>query len=376
MPQDPASDLLRSNIEEAVGRKLRTPKDFDFLAASIFDKLHLHISPTTLKRVWGYLHDTSSAPRQTTLDLLAQFIDYPSFKAFADAHTASTDEAQGLTATGAQAATAPTASPSSVGTSTADTSSPSSTITPPNPTTDRTESAFTTQPSSGEAPLPSPSHSDTPPFSDAAIHPSAGAATPHSARRAPFFTQLSSFFIRHSSFVILLVLLLAIVLPFAMRSHRASDPSILRLGTKFSSYEAYLKRFNLKPDKYLPYYTQHPEYPHIYFWGPEYHHPVWHNDGDSAAMMPTITTTYRPDDYPTDSASLAQLAIRNKERYLDFIAERPVLITFMKDLVDTSYVFLGVYVLSSRSDTTYQVWERMADDIDINHLERLERYHY
>lgn len=161
-----------------------------------------------------------------------------------------------------------------------------------------------------------------------------------------------------------------------MRSHRASDPSILRLGTKFSSYEAYLRPFGLEPDKYLPYYTQHPEYPHIYFWGPEYHHPVWHNDGDSAAMMPTITTTYHPDDYPTDSASLPQLAIRNKERYLDFMANRPVLITFMKDLVDTSYVFLGVYVLSSRSDTTYQVWERMADDIDINHLERLERYHY
>ena len=92
--------------------------------------------------------------------------------------------------------------------------------------------------------------------------------------------------------------------------------------------------------------------------------------------MPTITTCYHPDDYPTDSASLALLAVRNKERYLDFVAHNPVLITFMKNLVDTSYVFLGVYVLSSRSDTTYQVWERIADDIDINHLERLERYHY
>lgn len=93
-------------------------------------------------------------------------------------------------------------------------------------------------------------------------------------------------------------------------------------------------------------------------------------------MMPTITTCYHPDDYPTDSASLALLAVRNKERYIDFVAHNPVLITFMKNLVDTSYVYLGVYVLSSRSDSTYQIWERIADDIDINHLERLKRYHY
>lgn len=28
------------------------------------------------------------------------------------------------------------------------------------------------------------------------------------------------------------------------------------------------------------------------------------------------------------------------------------------------------------ADSTYQVWERVADDIDVNHLERLEQYHY
>ena len=53
---------------------MRTPKDFDFLAESIFEKLHQRISPTTLKRLWGYLHDTSSTPRQSTLDTLAPTI--------------------------------------------------------------------------------------------------------------------------------------------------------------------------------------------------------------------------------------------------------------------------------------------------------------
>lgn len=362
MPQDLASDLLRSTIEDAVGRKLRTPKDFGFLADLIFEKLHEHISPTTLKRFWGYLHDASSTPRQSTLDLLAQFIDYPSFAAFAEANTATAEEASVTTADSPTAATT-------------DTLSAQSPAAPPTAVDDSISDTSTS---------PSSSHSNTP--------TSPGAATPPSARRAPsftlhsLFTQLSSFVTHHSSqakrpfglsasFVIFLALL-AIAVPFAIHHFRAPKPNILHLGTTFTSYDDYLQRFGLEPDKYLPYYTRHPEYPYIYFWGPEYHHPVWHNDGDSAAMMPTITEYYHPDDYPTDSASLALLAVRNKERYLDFVAHNPVLITFMKNLVDTSYVFLGVYVLSSRSDTTYQVWERIADDIDINHLERLERYHY
>ena len=332
MPQDLASDLLRSTIEETVGRKLRTPKDFGFLADLIFEKLHEHISPTTLKRFWGYLHDASSTPRQSTLDLLAQFIDYPSFAAFAEANTATAEEASVTTADSLTAATTDTLSAQS----------------PAAPLTAVDDSISDTSTS------PSSSHSNTP--------PSPGAATPLPHGRGWGW--------------VFWVLLLAIAVPFAIHHFRAPKPNILHLGTTFTSYDDYLQRFGLEPDKYLPYYTRHPEYPYIYFWGPEYHHPVWHNDGDSAAMMPTITEYYHPDDYPTDSASLALLAVRNKERYLDFVAHNPVLITFMKNLVDTSYVFLGVYVLSSRSDTTYQVWERIADDIDINHLERLERYHY
>ncbi len=332
MPQDLASDLLRSTIEETVGRKLRTPKDFGFLADLIFEKLHEHISPTTLKRFWGYLHDASSTPRQSTLDLLAQFIDYPSFAAFAEANTATAEEASVTTADSPTAATT-------------DTLSAQSPAAPPTAVDDSISDTSTS---------PSSSHSNTP--------PSPGAATPLPHGRGWGW--------------VFWVLLLAIAVPFAIHHFRAPKPNILHLGTTFTSYDDYLQRFGLEPDKYLPYYTRHPEYPYIYFWGPEYHHPVWHNDGDSAAMMPTITEYYHPDDYPTDSASLALLAVRNKERYLDFVAHNPVLITFMKNLVDTSYVFLGVYVLSSRSDTTYQVWERIADDIDVNHLERLERYHY
>ena len=79
--QDQALERLREAIEMAVDRKMKTPKDFDFLAGQIFDKLHENVSSTTLKRIWGYLPETS-APRISTLDLLAQYVDYADWDAF------------------------------------------------------------------------------------------------------------------------------------------------------------------------------------------------------------------------------------------------------------------------------------------------------
>ena len=58
-------------VEERVGRKMQTPKDFEFLSEQIFDSLHQHISPTMLKRLWGYLTEPSE-PRLSTLNLLSK----------------------------------------------------------------------------------------------------------------------------------------------------------------------------------------------------------------------------------------------------------------------------------------------------------------
>ena len=291
--------LLRESIETAIGRKLRTPKDFDFLAESIFEKLHQRISPTTLKRLWGYLHDTSSTPRQSTLDTLAQFIDYPSFADF----------------TSAKSAVTPTPSPD--------------------------EAPF---PSEAPTPIPSP-------------------------------TKKKHFSLFTLSLFTLFLFLLLITIPFVIRGFHSPQPNILRRGTKFTCQEDYLKLFNVALDEHTPYWIQHPKYPYIYFWAPEYHHTVWHNEGDPTQLMPTITTYYHPDNYPTDSTSLAILAQRNKEYYTTAIQHRRVLITFMKNLFDSTYVYLGVYRLFYQSDSTRQIWERAQDDLDIDHLESLEQFH-
>lgn len=74
---------LRKKIEEMLGSEQKTPKDFDFLAASIFLRTKQKLSPTTLKRFWGYIEkDSDSRIRTSTLDILSQYAGYTSWDSF------------------------------------------------------------------------------------------------------------------------------------------------------------------------------------------------------------------------------------------------------------------------------------------------------
>ena len=86
---------LRELIETTVDRKMKTPRDFDFLSEQIFDKLHETVSPTTLKRLWGYIQD-QSMPRKATLDVLAQFVGYNDWDTFCSSQLISHEEPASL----------------------------------------------------------------------------------------------------------------------------------------------------------------------------------------------------------------------------------------------------------------------------------------
>ena len=70
-----AYEQLQSEIESALKKKCRTPKDFDFLRERIYARLHILVSRTTLMRIWGYVDEGVTA-REGTLDILAQFLGY------------------------------------------------------------------------------------------------------------------------------------------------------------------------------------------------------------------------------------------------------------------------------------------------------------
>ena len=81
---------LRQDIEHELKRRIKTPYDFEFLAGAIWERLHENISPTTLKRLWGYI-DGADTTRRTTLCLLSRFLGYQDWEAYLSALANRTD---------------------------------------------------------------------------------------------------------------------------------------------------------------------------------------------------------------------------------------------------------------------------------------------
>lgn len=66
-------DNLKEAVEKIAGRKLYSHSDFTELSESIYQKTKTIISPTTLKRFWGYLKNESPNPQVRSLNVLAVF---------------------------------------------------------------------------------------------------------------------------------------------------------------------------------------------------------------------------------------------------------------------------------------------------------------
>ena len=316
MPENQAYGQLRNAIEEAVGRKMKSPKDFEYLSHAIFEKTHQSISTSTLKRFWGYLQQYASI-RVSTLDLLAQFIDYKDYDDFCLA----------LTGTPAM-------------------------------------SSVSTEPQ----------------FAPAAEPP-----VPTAEPSAPVRNRLLLF-----AAVLLALFAAGAVVSWtgglfgsADGSSAADEHYILRRGQIFDSYSDYLRLFGITNPEY--YWDQPlPHHDGIIIWGPEYHHPVWHNEGDRDSLMPTITEWWSPadtlngetpaDNGLTDSQQQMLIAEHNEHLYFTVMRTNELRITFMKNLIDTGYVFLGVYRTDlAQSDTTHVVWERVADECDLRNLSYLQQ---
>ena len=83
--------LLKQTVEKIASRKMRTPRDFEYLSMCIFDATHILISPTTLKRFWGYLDNGKDyQPRRFTLDLLSLYVGYKDWEAYSSFSSSNT----------------------------------------------------------------------------------------------------------------------------------------------------------------------------------------------------------------------------------------------------------------------------------------------
>ncbi|MBR3092821.1 MAG: hypothetical protein IKG99_07335 [Bacteroidaceae bacterium] len=290
-------ERLKKNIEEKVGCKISTPKDFDYLSARISEQTHTSVSVSTLKRLWGYVSGTAS-PRRSTLDVLSLFLGAKDWDAFRSS-TANDD-----------------ASP-------------------------------TPQPYEPKSPEPIPE------------------------KRANWLgmSHRKAIAVNTSILSILVIAMLFFLLYHKSDSNR--EAYILRCGQSFHSTEEYLRLFGVT-DTLHPWSEPLPHHNSIIIWGPMYHHPEWHNEGNADSLMPTITEYWTPTDttgYPHDAVTS-----RNADNYLRVTTFKELRITFMKDVQDSTYTFLGIYRLDhSKSDSTILVWERVAKDCDLSNLDYLEQ---
>lgn len=306
MSQDQAYAELRQALEAAVDRKMRSPRDFDFLANAILEKIHQSVSTSTLKRFWGYLPHYASI-RLSTLDLLTQFLDYKDWEDFIHSRESQLHS----------------------------------------PDTD----------ADVQTPLPD---GDTP--------------SPKARYRWGMVALLA------------LLLLGGAVLLWSgvFKENEEGAPVskgqyILKRGQIFETSSDYLRLFGITTTE--RYWDQPvPHHEGIVIWGPEYHHPQWHNEGLRDSLMPTITEWWTPADSSLSASPASEAerqllsAEKNENLYFTVMRTNELRITFMKNLIDTGFVFLGVYRTDLlRSDSTHVVWERVADECDLNNLTYLQQ---
>lgn len=76
-------EKLKKYVENVAGFKMCTPKDFDTLAQNVFNETGSQLSPTTLKRLWGYLSEKrQQTPRLSTMNILSKYIGYIDYATF------------------------------------------------------------------------------------------------------------------------------------------------------------------------------------------------------------------------------------------------------------------------------------------------------
>lgn len=171
----------------------------------------------------------------------------------------------------------------------------------------------------------------------------------------------------------LAILLFLFLRPSA--NHFSDDDRILKKGQVFASYDDFLPLFGIDATE-SQHYQYVPGEEHIVVWSPQYHNPYYHNDGNPDSLMPTITEYYTPKYEGRDFVDMKEtIRQKQKESYSTMAEKNDIRIVFMKDLVDTSFVFLGAYRFSLElSDTTKIVWIRATDECDLDNISFLNNY--
>ncbi|MBR5687803.1 MAG: hypothetical protein IKX36_07580 [Prevotella sp.] len=80
-------ELLKKEVGRKAGFTPETSHDFEDLSQLIQAATGEYLSPTTLKRIWGYLQNEQVQTRRHTYDVLARYAGYASYRGFTNEAT-------------------------------------------------------------------------------------------------------------------------------------------------------------------------------------------------------------------------------------------------------------------------------------------------
>lgn len=86
---------LRKDAENALGFPLKKYGDFTRLEQAVMQRQREHISSTTLRRFWGYQSDQNCELREASLDILARFVGFLSWKDYLEADSSQAESGRG-----------------------------------------------------------------------------------------------------------------------------------------------------------------------------------------------------------------------------------------------------------------------------------------
>lgn len=309
--------LLKEKVETRMGRKLETPRDYDYLHEQILAASNEYVSATTLKRMMGYINDGKRA-RTSTLDIVCRYAGYESWADFRAKET-------------------------------------------------------------GEA----------------------VAEKPYS----PYLPQKGRRWLWPAVIAVLVIALLGIIFWLGHEVNTLStsnnelttevqklrgDRILIAGRDTFKTYQDYLRLFNIvdsqnvslkrnvnslntifkqKKEEDIWWYKELKGVPHVYVWSPQFHHPIWHNDGDSASLLPTIHE-YIDSKQGDNEMEKSVIDMSVDSRLPAFKQE--LRITFMSNLGCDGYIFLGVYA-AQQKDSHHTTWRRVARELDLDDLSTLEQ---
>lgn len=292
---------LREAVESVSGRRMQTPKDFDYLRNCIYEECHEMVSISTLKRLWGY-NRYDNTPRKSSLNPIARYVGFRDWDDFLQHN--SNDEERKM--------------PEEL------------------PTSTKNE--------------------------------------PH--RHIRIYALVALF--------ILIVIGGGILLKQTLSEGQddtstqkvtiaSSGKRVLRKGQDcFRTIEDYLSLFGIEATD-TAYFRPLPDHKYVYLWGPEYMHPVWHNEGDTTQLMPTITEYWTPLPGEQDYQNKEYVKLANEKLYYERLEKDELRLTFMKNIVDGFYVFLGIYRMDKENSSIEKtVWKRVTDQCDLGNLDKVE----